>query len=77
MLDTETTGINISDGNRIIEIGAVEVINRELTGNNGLGGTGRPLGLLDPNADLPANRCLGLAGYRTSKRALAVMDRGG
>ena len=34
MLDTETTGINISDGNRIIEIGAVEVINRELTGNN-------------------------------------------
>lgn len=34
VLDTETTGIEISQGNRIIELGCVEVINRELTGNN-------------------------------------------
>ena len=33
MLDTETTGIAISQGNRILEIGAVEVINREVTGS--------------------------------------------
>ena len=33
MLDTETTGINIKEGNRILEIGAVEVINREITGS--------------------------------------------
>lgn len=38
VLDTETTGINQIgvhyEGHRIIEIGAVEVINRRLTGNN-------------------------------------------
>ncbi|MCP5160460.1 MAG: DNA polymerase III subunit epsilon [Hahellaceae bacterium] len=34
VLDTETTGINISDGNRIIEIGCVEVVDRKLTGNH-------------------------------------------
>jgi DNA polymerase-3 subunit epsilon len=33
MLDTETTGISIAQGNRILEIGAVEVINREVTGS--------------------------------------------
>lgn len=38
-LDTETTGMNtsggdVSEGHRIIEIGAVELIKRELTGNN-------------------------------------------
>ncbi len=33
MLDTETTGISIAQGNRILEIGAVEVINREITGS--------------------------------------------
>ncbi len=33
-LDTETTGLEIRDGNRIIEIGCVEMINRKLTGNN-------------------------------------------
>ncbi len=33
MLDTETTGISIKQGNRILEIGAVEVVNREITGN--------------------------------------------
>jgi len=32
MLDTETTGISVAQGNRILEIGAVEVINREVTG---------------------------------------------
>jgi len=30
-LDTETTGIKTSEGHRIIEIGAVEIINREIT----------------------------------------------
>ena len=39
ILDTETTGMNksgsqVSLGHNIIEIGAVEVINRKLTGNN-------------------------------------------
>ncbi|GJI97309.1 DNA polymerase III subunit epsilon [Duganella vulcania] len=34
VLDTETTGINPKLGNRIIEIGCVELNNRMLTGNN-------------------------------------------
>nr|WP_086941230.1 DNA polymerase III subunit epsilon [Thaumasiovibrio occultus] len=39
VLDTETTGMNQAggphyEGHRIIEIGAVEIINRKLTGNN-------------------------------------------
>ncbi len=38
VLDTETTGMNMVgvhyEGHRIIEIGAVEVVNRRLTGNN-------------------------------------------
>ncbi|UGQ48480.1 DNA polymerase III subunit epsilon [Massilia endophytica] len=34
VLDTETTGINPKLGNRIIEIGCVELRNRMLTGNN-------------------------------------------
>jgi len=34
VLDTETTGINPKLGNRIIEIGCVELVNRTLTGNN-------------------------------------------
>lgn len=32
VLDTETTGIDISAGNRLIEIGCVELVNRKLTG---------------------------------------------
>ncbi|UDG82021.1 DNA polymerase III subunit epsilon [Candidatus Vallotia cooleyia] len=34
VLDTETTGLNAKGGDRIIEIGCVEIINRQLTGNN-------------------------------------------
>ena len=34
VLDTETTGLETSQGHRIIEIGAVEMINRRFTGNN-------------------------------------------
>lgn len=34
VLDTETTGLNPKTGDRIIEIGCVEIINRKLTGNN-------------------------------------------
>ncbi len=34
VLDTETTGLSTQDGNRIIEIGCVELIDRRLTGNN-------------------------------------------
>ncbi|HEV2614445.1 MAG TPA: DNA polymerase III subunit epsilon [Gammaproteobacteria bacterium] len=34
VLDTETTGLDPQQGHRIIEIGAVEMINRKLTGNN-------------------------------------------
>ncbi len=32
VLDTETTGLDPQDGHRIIEIGAVELVNRRLTG---------------------------------------------
>ena len=34
VLDTETTGLSAADGDRIIEIGCVELIQRKLTGNN-------------------------------------------
>ena len=34
VLDTETTGLNSRTGDRIIEIGCVELINRQLTSNN-------------------------------------------
>lgn len=34
VLDTETTGLNPRLGNRVIEIGCVELIDRKLTGNN-------------------------------------------
>jgi len=34
VLDTETTGLEIAKGHRIIEIGCVEIINRRLTGNH-------------------------------------------
>ena len=34
ILDTETTGINPREGRRIVEIGCVEMINRQLTGRN-------------------------------------------
>jgi DNA polymerase III subunit epsilon len=33
VLDTETTGLNPQDGHRIIEIGCVELIKRQFTGN--------------------------------------------
>ncbi|MCZ2496393.1 DNA polymerase III subunit epsilon [Xylophilus sp. Kf1] len=32
--DTETTGLSAEGGDRVIEIGAVEMVNRKLTGNN-------------------------------------------
>lgn len=31
VLDTETTGLEVSEGHRIIEIGAVEIVNRKIT----------------------------------------------
>ncbi len=34
VLDTETTGMPVTDGHRIIEIGGVEVIGRRLTGRH-------------------------------------------
>ncbi len=33
-LDTETTGLNPRSGDRLVEVGCVEMINRRLTGNN-------------------------------------------
>ncbi len=33
-LDTETTGLSPDNGDRVIEIGCVELVNRKLTGNN-------------------------------------------
>ena len=34
VLDTETTGLSTSQGHRIIEIGAIEMVNRRLTGRD-------------------------------------------
>jgi len=34
VLDTETTGLDWAQGNRVIEIGCVEIIDRKLTGNH-------------------------------------------
>lgn len=34
VLDTETTGLEVTQGHRIIEIGAVEMVNRRLTGRH-------------------------------------------
>lgn len=34
ILDTETTGLSTKDGHRLIEIGCLELIDRQLTGNN-------------------------------------------
>ncbi|MBX3656218.1 MAG: DNA polymerase III subunit epsilon [Ramlibacter sp.] len=34
VLDTETTGLSAAGGDRIIEVGCVELLNRKLTGNN-------------------------------------------
>lgn len=34
VLDTETTGLSADNGDRIIELGCVELLNRKLTGNN-------------------------------------------
>src|SRR5699024_8006254 len=34
VLDTETTGLDFNAGHRIVEIGGVEIINRQLTGRH-------------------------------------------
>lgn len=34
VLDTETTGLSAESGDRVIELGCVELVNRKLTGNN-------------------------------------------
>ena len=33
VLDTETTGLDVDDGHKIIEIGCVEIIDRNITDN--------------------------------------------
>ncbi|HJL96074.1 MAG TPA: DNA polymerase III subunit epsilon [SAR86 cluster bacterium] len=33
ILDTETTGLDVKSGHRVIEIGCVEIVNRKFTGN--------------------------------------------
>lgn len=47
ILDTETTGLNANSGDRLVEIGAVEVIDRKLTGR-------RFHVYLNPQRDMPA-----------------------
>lgn len=49
ILDTETTGLDPEDGHRIIEFAALEVVNRELTGNK-LHLYINPERLIDPEA---------------------------
>ena len=34
VLDTETTGLNAGLGDRIIELGCIEILNRRVTGNH-------------------------------------------
>ncbi|KAF1018668.1 MAG: DNA polymerase III subunit epsilon [Paracidovorax wautersii] len=34
VLDTETTGLSAANGDRILEVGCVEIVDRRLTGNN-------------------------------------------
>ena len=34
VLDTETTGLEVTQGHRVIEVGCVELLNRRLSGNN-------------------------------------------
>ena len=34
ILDTETTGLSVASGHRVIEIGVVEIVDRRLTGND-------------------------------------------
>ena len=34
ILDTETTGLSPEAGHRIIEIGAIEIVDRKITDNN-------------------------------------------
>ena len=34
VLDTETTGLDVEDGHRIIEIGCIEIIDRNITSNS-------------------------------------------
>jgi len=34
VLDTETTGLEVSQGHRVIEIGCIELVNRRVTGNH-------------------------------------------
>ena len=34
ILDTETTGLRVEDGHRLIEVGCLEMVNRRLTGNH-------------------------------------------
>ena len=34
VLDTETTGLDVDSGHKIIEIGCIEIIDRSITGNS-------------------------------------------
>ena len=34
VLDTETTGLDVDDGHKIIEIGCVEILGRTITSNS-------------------------------------------
>ena len=49
VLDTETTGLEVSAGHRVIEIGGVEIVNRRLTGQT-LHYYLQPDRLIDPQA---------------------------
>ena len=63
VLDTETTGLSAIDGDRLIELGCVELVNRKLTGNNlhlyfNAGRDSHPDALRVHGVDNPAARAL-------------------
>jgi DNA polymerase-3 subunit epsilon len=72
VLDTETTGLSPRDGHRVVEIGAVEMINKVVTGNNFHC-------YINPDRDMPdeAYRVHGLSGefLKTKQKFHLIADQ--
>ena len=59
VLDTETTGLEVERGHRILEIGAVEIIDRKATGNH----FHEYINLIDLKALVSFNNIINLSNY--------------